>query len=255
MREGRIRGQGITENTPPTAPDIPPASEVAGVPNSAHGAASAKYGSRKCEYASRSSGVPFLTFCSKVPHFCSRRGGPHQRPAQKAQDFWGGGVARRCYSHTFGSDPIQKAVEGRYKERAKKREGYVPRDAPSGEGILYDLAAWVIDPFGNADKSVGVENRSDFSMWRANLRSINSTKKPGEVLSISWDIGKCDVDPFGNQNVEPRQIIYLKQSDGKWTVKEGNASGTPDVNDIISEKVSDEYLKGIIMADPCVIKA
>jgi hypothetical protein len=144
----------------------------------------------------------------------------------------------------------QKAVEKRIEQQAAEK-GYVPPGSPSGEGLLYDLGAWLLDPAGDAERAVGFDKRFNFPVWRARLRAIANAKQVGETLNMEWDIGKCAFDFFGDQVVEEREVIYRKQADGKWVVQSGNASGTPDLNDIVGTEISDEQLKSFIMRSPC----
>ncbi|NLX08139.1 MAG: hypothetical protein GXY36_00635, partial [Chloroflexi bacterium] len=144
----------------------------------------------------------------------------------------------------------QKAVEKRVEEQAQK-EGYVSPEAPSGQGFLYDLGAWLLDPLGSAEKSVGIDKRFNLGVWRARIREKANSLKPGETLTITWDIGKCSFDFMGNQEVEQRPVTYTKQADGSWKVTKGNPSGTPDLNRIVSPDVPDEVIRAIIERNPC----
>ena len=143
-----------------------------------------------------------------------------------------------------------RAVEKRIEERAKK-EGYVPFGSLSGLGLLYDLGAWLIDPANDADKAVGIDKRFNFAAWRQHIRTGANAMRPGETLTMTWDIGKCKFDFLGRQEVEKRQIKYRKEPNGSWVVQSGNASGTPSLNDIVSPDYPDDKLKAIIMDDPC----
>lgn len=143
-----------------------------------------------------------------------------------------------------------RAVEKRIEQKAQT-EGYVEHDAPSGKGRLYDIGAWLIDPLNDADKAVGFDKRFNFTVWRKRVRDVANGMKPGETLPMTWDVGKCKTDLLGHQEVEKRRIVYKKNADGKWSVESGNASGLPDLNDIISPDYPDAKLKAIIMDDPC----
>ena len=94
-------------------------------------------------------------------------------------------------------------------------------------------------------------NRLDFPVWREKTREVANSKKPGDTLTARWDIAKCEFDLFGNQVVESREVIYKKQPDGKWKVISGNASGVPDLNDIVSKSVPNDKFKAYIYYDPC----
>jgi hypothetical protein len=143
-----------------------------------------------------------------------------------------------------------RAVEKRIKEQANK-EGYVPPGSPSGEGRLYDLGSWLLDPMNDADKAVGIEDRFNFPVWRERVRSLANAKKPGESLRMTWSVGQCEADVFGSQVVKERAIVYRKQPDGRWTVESGDVSGIPDLNSVISPEVPDATIRGFMMSDPC----
>jgi hypothetical protein len=145
----------------------------------------------------------------------------------------------------------QKAVERRVQERAMK-EGYVPPGAPSGEGFLYDLGSWLIDPVNDADRAVSIDKRLNVPVWRARLREIAGTKKPADLLPFEWDVGKCQLDFLGNQVVETRRVVYRKGADGKWVVDSGDATDTPNLNWLLSPDVSDSRVKALLMSDPCL---
>jgi hypothetical protein len=144
----------------------------------------------------------------------------------------------------------QRAVERRIEEQAHK-EGYAPRGAPSGEGFLYDLGAWFLDPGNEADKAVSLDKRFDLAVWRQHLREVANGKQPGDTLKMQWDVGRCAFDFFGHQEVDTKYVTYKKQADGRWKVESGDASGTPDLNDILSTAVPDEKIKSIVYQDPC----
>ncbi len=144
-----------------------------------------------------------------------------------------------------------RAVEKRIKDQAAK-EGYVPFDSPSGHGILYDLGAWFLDPGNSADKAVGLDGRFNFGVWRKKIRDVAAAKKPGETLTMRWDVGRCERDILGNQKIDQRDVVYRKQADGRWKVESGSAAGTPDLNDLVSTDVPDSVIRSIIMADPCL---
>ncbi|MBL8298419.1 MAG: DUF4157 domain-containing protein [Rhodanobacteraceae bacterium] len=142
------------------------------------------------------------------------------------------------------------AVADRIEKKADET-GYVPYGAPSGEGLLYDLGSWLLDPTNEADKSVGIEQRFKVSPWRQNLREKAAEKSPGDTIDFNWQKGKCSFDIWGNQEYDDVEVIYKKGTDGRWSVESGDASGTPDFNDIISDEVPDDKIESIIMVDPC----
>jgi hypothetical protein len=144
-----------------------------------------------------------------------------------------------------------KAVEAKIEERTK-REGYAP---PGRLGGIFDLGALFFDPFNEADRAVGIDARLDFPAWRARVREIAGRKQPGETLTMTWDVGRCQTDLFGRQLIENRELTYKKQPDGHWVVVSGNPSGTPELNAVISTKVPDAEIKGVMMSDPCTSAA
>lgn len=143
----------------------------------------------------------------------------------------------------------QRAVQRRIQERAKT-EGYVPRDAPSGEGVFYDVVSrLLIDPMNDADKSVPLDMRLDVGVWRSQIRLLDRKKKPGDTLKSEWDVGTCRKDFLGNQEVEKRKITYEKQADGRWKVISGDASAMPDLNDLISTDIPDADIRAKLTID------
>jgi len=143
-----------------------------------------------------------------------------------------------------------RAVERRTAARAQE-EGYVPYGASSGEGFLYDLGAWLLDSTNAADRAVSVDRRFNIVAWRARIRSAANTKRPGQTLTITWQVGRCSTDILGNQVIDDREVVYEKRPDGSWAVRSGNSAGTPNLNDVISESVSDGAIQSIMSADPC----
>jgi hypothetical protein len=131
------------------------------------------------------------------------------------------------------------------------REGYVPPGAPSGEGLLYDLGAWLLDPMGDADKAVPTEARFNIAPWRKKIRDAANAKSPGQTIDFTWEIARCTTDVWGRPEVDNRKVVYRKQPDGRWTVDSGNASGTPDFNQVISRDVPDETVRSQMIFDPC----
>jgi hypothetical protein len=144
-----------------------------------------------------------------------------------------------------------KAVEAKIDEQTKS-EGYAP---PGRLGGIFDLGALFFDPFNDADRAVGIDARLDFPAWRARAREIAGRKQPGETLTMTWDVGRCQTDFFGRQTIENRALTYKKQPDGRWMVVSGNPAGTPDLNAVISTEVPDAEIKGIMMSDPCTSAA
>ncbi len=166
------------------------------------------------------------------------------------------GIAGRLFGVAGFALPLiagfihQHAVRKRIEERAHK-EGYVPRGAPSGEGLLYDLGSFFLDPGNDADKAVSLDKRFHLPVWRQHVRDAAAAKKPGETIKMQWDVGKCEFDIWGNQVVDTKYVTYKKQPDGSWKVESGDAHRTPDLNDIISPSVSDQTIRSIVYNDPC----
>jgi hypothetical protein len=149
------------------------------------------------------------------------------------------------------------AVEKRIEEKAQK-EGYVPRNAPSGEGFwdrLYDIGSFFVDPGNDADKAVPIDKRLNVGVLRSRMRATAAAKQPGQTLVITWDVGKCKFDFFGNQEVEQRRLTYQKQSDGSWKVVSGDATDTPDFNRILSPDVPDSAIESVMITDRCAASA
>ncbi|ANZ28478.1 hypothetical protein A4U64_26670 (plasmid) [Rhodococcus sp. WB1] len=144
----------------------------------------------------------------------------------------------------------QRAVQKRVKEQAAS-QGYVPEDAPSGEGRLYDLGAWLIDPGRDAELSVPPSSRINVPVWRIRIRATAAAKGVGDTMSFGWDVGECRFDIFGRQVVNRHEVVYRKGADGRWTVKEGDSVGTLDLNRVIDPTVPDSAIEAAIFADPC----
>ncbi|OUL98517.1 eCIS core domain-containing protein [Variovorax sp. JS1663] len=144
----------------------------------------------------------------------------------------------------------QSAVRSRVREQAGT-QGYVPQDAPSGEGLLYDLGAWLIDPMRDAERAVPGRDRIDVRVWRARLRTAATSRRAGETMSIRWDIGRCSFDELGRQRMDHRTVVYLKQADGSWRVQSGDARGTPSLQAVLSPDVPDAAISALIFDDPC----
>jgi hypothetical protein len=159
------------------------------------------------------------------------------------------GVAGFAFS-VVGGYVHQQAVESRV-ETQVKRDGYVSFDAPSEKGLLYDIGAWLMDPFNDAEYSVGIDKRFNVKVWRDRLRGIAKAKQVGEQMEITWDVGLCGETVFLRQSIEKRKIIYSKQSDSTWTVVSGNNTGIPDLDFILSEKNSDDDILKLLLTDPC----
>lgn len=141
------------------------------------------------------------------------------------------------------------AVEKRVEKQAKK-EGYVSFNSPSGEGLLYDIGAWLIDPFKDAEFSVGMDKRFDVAVWRKRLTEVARQKKTGETLEIEWDVGTSERDVFGRQVIESRKITYQKLPDGAWKAIKGDDKGAPDFNFILSADVTDGEVMSHLFSDP-----
>lgn len=144
----------------------------------------------------------------------------------------------------------QRAVAREVAERVKK-EGYVPPDAQSNEGFLYRLGSWFIDPLNDATRTIPSAQRFNFQVWRSRLRELANSKNPGATLTARWEITTCSFDIFGRRVVEMRNLVYEKRADRSWFVKSGNATGTPDLNDIVSTSVPDASIEAIVSSDPC----
>lgn len=141
------------------------------------------------------------------------------------------------------------AVEKRVEEQAKK-EGYVSFNSPSGQGLLYDIGAWLIDPFKDAEFSVEMDKRFDVAVWRKRLKEAAGKKKTGETLEIEWDVGTREHDILGRQVIESRELTYQKQPDGTWKTIKGDDKGTPDLNYILSPDATDGEVMSHLFTDP-----
>jgi hypothetical protein len=51
--------------------------------------------------------------------------------------------------------------------------------------------------------------------------------------------------------IENETVTYRKGADGKWTVESGDASGTPDFNDIINPDVPDSKVAPPVVHESC----
>ena len=145
-----------------------------------------------------------------------------------------------------------RAVEKRI-DKQSDEQGFVPRNAPSGEGLAYDLGAWLIDPMRDAEKNVDNEKRFKISPWRQKVRNAANSTPPGGTFDFTWEDPYCGQDLFGNPEVKYRyqKVTYKKGADGRLSVESGNASGTLDLNDVISEDISDEEIDSRIPRSTC----
>jgi hypothetical protein len=143
-----------------------------------------------------------------------------------------------------------RAVEKRIEEKAET-SGYVPYDAPSGNGLLYDIGAWLMDPFNDADRSVGMDQRFRVAPWRQHIRQVAATKQAGETMDFNWQVGRCDRDVMGRQQYDNVNVTYRKGEDGRWTRVSGNVPGAPDFNDILSTDVPDAAIQAMLGNDSC----
>lgn len=144
----------------------------------------------------------------------------------------------------------QKAVEKRIEQQAEEK-GWVPYGSASGEGRLYDLGAWFMDPTQEAERNTPFEKRFKINPWRQRIRDAANAKKPGEKLEFTWQIGICKQDIFGNWKTVDHKAVYVKGDDGRWHKEGGEIWGIPNMNDVISEDVPDSQLEKAIYADPC----
>lgn len=86
------------------------------------------------------------------------------------------------------------AVERRVIDGVKER-GYVSVDAPGGQGLLYDLGAWLLDPFQGAEFAIGKDKRFDVTVWRDRLRKAANAKKNGR--KNEHRLGRRHLQPGG----------------------------------------------------------
>jgi hypothetical protein len=147
------------------------------------------------------------------------------------------------------SEYHERAVEQRIEKKAQEK-GYAPYGGPSGEGVLYDIGSWLLDPFNDADKKVPIDRRFNVSVWRANLRKVANEKKPGETIEFTWQVGLNKFDFWGNQEIEDVQVVYRKGDDGRWTPVSGARSDIPDFNKIISTEVPDSEIEMRLQQGP-----
>jgi hypothetical protein len=175
---------------------------------------------------------------------------PPKPGARPGSGEGGGGALFSVALQLFAGWIHDKAVAKRIEKQAKEK-GWVPYGAPSGEGWLYDLGAWFIDPSNEADKNVPFEKRFQIAPWRQRIREAANAKKPGETLDFDWQIGICKTDFMGRWKTITHRAVYLKNADGRWSMEGGEIWGIPSMNDIISEEVPDSQLEKAIYADPC----
>lgn len=145
-----------------------------------------------------------------------------------------------------------KAVEKRI-DKQSDEQGFVPHNAPSGEGRLYDLGAWLLDPTREAERNVDPEKRFKISPWRKKVRNLANFTMPGSTFDFTWEDPYCGQDLFGNPEVKYRyqKVTYRKGFDGRLTVESGDATGTLDLNDVINEAIPDEEIDSRIPRGTC----
>lgn len=145
-----------------------------------------------------------------------------------------------------------KAVEKRIDKQSDEK-GFVPHNAPSGEGLAYDLGAWLLDPMRDAEKNVDSEKRFKISPWRQKVRNVANSTPPGGTFDFTWEDPYCGQDLFGNPEAkyEYRKVTYKKGADGRLSVESGDASGVLDLNDVISDEISDAEIDGRIPRISC----
>jgi hypothetical protein len=230
----RPRGSQVARPAPPKAPR-PRGSQVAKpAPPKAGGPSPASSGAEAARMPAASEVEPSLP-----------KAGAGGTPG-KAGKVWRGAKGLAGFALPIVLGWIhQRAVENRIREQVK-REGYASPGDPSGLGRVYDLWAWLVDPGREAEQAVGIEQRFDMPVWRARLRSAAASRKTGDTLSITWDVGQNKFDVAGNQEIERREVVWRKQADGKWVVDKGDPSGTPNINDVISTDVPDSQLEKIM---------
>jgi hypothetical protein len=171
-------------------------------------------------------------------------------PRRSGGGSGGGGAALMFVGQLALSFLHGATVQRRVREQAAE-QGYVPEDAPSGEGLLYDLCVWLIDPMRDAARSVGIEGRLNIPVWRARIRREAAAVPVGGTLRFTWTVGLCAYDFLGRQQTEERVVVYRKQPDGSWVVAEGNSADTIDFNRLLSPAVSDQDIRAEILTDPC----
>lgn len=145
-----------------------------------------------------------------------------------------------------------KAVEKRIDKQSDEK-GFVPQNAPSGEGLAYDLGAWLLDPMRDAEKNVDNEKRFKISPWRQKVRNVANSTPAGGTFDFTWEDPYCSQDLFGNPEAkyEYRKVTYKKGADGRLSVESGDASGVLDLNDVISDEISDAEIDGRIPRISC----
>lgn len=173
-------------------------------------------------------------------------------PAPKGGGPTVGGAAMSVAFPIVAGVIHNKAVEKRV-DKQSDEQGFVPHNAPSGEGRLYDLGAWLIDPTREAERNVDPEKRFKISPWRQKVRNLANFTIPGSTFDFTWEDPYCSQDLFGNPEVKYRyqKVTYRKGFDGRLTVESGDATGTLDLNDVINEAIPDEEIDGRIPRGTC----
>jgi hypothetical protein len=145
-----------------------------------------------------------------------------------------------------------KAVEKRIDKQSDEK-GFVPHNAPSGEGLAYDLGAWLLDPMRDAEKNVDNEKRFKIAPWRQKVRNVANSTAPGGTFDFTWEDPYCGQDLFGNPEAkyDYRKVTYKKGAGGRLSVESGDASGVLDLNDVISEEISDAEIDSRIPRISC----
>jgi hypothetical protein len=141
------------------------------------------------------------------------------------------------------------------REELRKRQlaetGYAPiglaahQDETGVRGLAMRLGAFFRGD--QAEMLTSAPSMPNMPVWRANIRRIASTKRPGDTLVATWQTQDRSMPMPFTVDVE---VIYEKQQDGRWRVRStADAPAhfqTPDLNTILAPERSDGDVENML---------
>jgi len=103
--------------------------------------------------------------------------------------------------------------------------------------LVWEVGHLFLDPTNSAEQSIEFGQRINIPTLRTKWREVANSKTIGETLEIMWEVPRCD-QVFGI-TFHWRNVVYRKQSSGRWQADSGDVQNLPDLNDIVSTSVPD----------------
>jgi hypothetical protein len=149
---------------------------------------------------------------------------------------------------SFGLGLVQQAAAARAIERRRQRTGYAPFGHEGyDDDRLSGIARWVSDP--TLGIAIPLEMRFDVGKWRQVLRSLANPKRPGDTLTVRWQVGGrrySEGTAFETQQIHDITVIYRKHRDARWSIDRSEkwptaarTAGPPDLDFILDRNKSD----------------